>query len=97
MAVHDQFEISFYRATLCCDPVSVCVCLFVCLSVTSRCSTTARLWRYGGTGLCSYRVRGVDISCEQHLTVESYTVIIFQQSYLLLLVFHHPLTLSFHS
>ena len=29
----------------------------------------------GGTGLCSYRVRGVDGSGAEHLTVESYTVI----------------------
>ena len=49
---------------------------------------------FGGTGLCSYRVRGVDGSCAEHLTVESYTIIISVQSYLLLLVFHHPLTLS---
>ena len=48
---------------------------------------------FGGTGLCSYPVRGVDGSCAEHLTAESYTVIICQQSYLLLLVFHHPLTL----
>ena len=34
---------------------------------------------FGGTGLCSYRVRGVDGSCAEHLTVESYTVIICQQ------------------
>ena len=27
------------------------------------------------TGLCSYRVRGVDGSCAKHLTVESYTVV----------------------
>ena len=32
-------------------------------------------WRLAGTGLCSYRVRGVDGSCAKHLTVESYTVI----------------------
>ena len=47
--------------------------------------------------LCSYRVRGVGGSCAEHLTVESYTIIIALQSYLLsylLLVFHHPLTLS---
>jgi len=53
---------------------------------------------FGGTGLCSYRVRGVGGSCAEHLTVESYTIIISIQSYLLsyllLLVFHHPLTLS---
>ena len=30
---------------------------------------------FGGTGLCSYRVRGVDGSCAKHLTVESYTVV----------------------
>ena len=39
---------------------------------------------FGGTGLCFYRVRGVDGSCAEHLTVESYTVFICQQSYLLL-------------
>jgi len=39
---------------------------------------------FGGTGLCFYRVRGVDGSCAKHLTVESYTVIICQQSHLLL-------------
>jgi len=41
--------------------------------------------------------RGVDGSYTEHLTVESYTVVICQQSYLLLLVFHHPLTLSFQA
>jgi len=34
-----------------------------------------------GTGLCSYRVRGVDGSCAKHLTVESYTVIYAANSY----------------
>jgi len=52
---------------------------------------------FDGTGLCTYRVRGADGSCAEHLTVESYTVIICQQSYLLLLIFHHPLTLSFQA
>jgi len=42
---------------------------------------------------CSYRVRGVGGSCAEHLTVESYTIIVSLQSYLLLLVFRHPLTL----
>ena len=50
------------------------------------------------SGADSYRVRGVGGSCTEHLTVESYTIIISLQSYLLshllLLVFHHPLTLS---
>ena len=30
--------------------------------------------RSAGTGLCSYRVRGVDGSCAKHLTVDHYTV-----------------------
>ena len=38
---------------------------------------------FGGTGLCSYRVRGVGGSCAEHLTVESYTIIISLQSHLL--------------
>jgi len=43
--------------------------------ITTRiCIQTAGL-AFGGTGLCSYRVRGVDGSCAKHLTVESYTVI----------------------
>jgi len=49
---------------------------------------------FGGTRLCSYRVRRVGGSCAEHLTVESYTITISLQSHLLLLVFHHPLTLS---
>jgi len=48
---------------------------------------------FGGTGLCSHRVRGVDGSCAEHSTVESYTVFICQQSYLLLFGDHVPLTL----
>jgi len=50
-----------------------------------------------GTGLCPYRVRGVDGSRAEHITVESYTVVICQQSYILLLVFHHPLILAFQA
>jgi len=30
---------------------------------------------FGGNGLCSYRIRSVDVSCAKHLTVESYTVV----------------------
>jgi len=39
---------------------------------------------FGGTGLCSYRVRGVGGICAEHLTEQSYTVFICQQSYKLL-------------
>ena len=38
--------------------------------IMTRISTQA----FGGTGLCSYRVRGVDGICAEHLTVESYMV-----------------------
>ena len=61
-------------------------------------STLNCLVHYYVSGVHYYRVRGVDGSFAQHLTVESYMVIIFQQSYILLLinlVFHHALTLSF--
>ena len=52
---------------------------------------------FGGTGLCTYRVRGVDGSCAEHLTVESYTVFICQQSYLLLGLRGTPSPTHFHS
>jgi len=45
---------------------------------------------FGSTGLCSYRVRVVDGICAEHLTVETYTVFIYQQSYLLLLSIPSP-------
>ena len=45
---------------------------------------------FGGTGQCSYHVRGVDGSRAEHLTVESYTVIICQQLSLLLFGFPSP-------
>ena len=38
-------------------------------------------WRSAGTGLCSYRVRGVDGSCAAHLTVESYRYSITHLAY----------------
>jgi len=53
------------------------------MTVTRISIQTAGL-AFGGTGLSSYRVRGVDGSYAEHLTVESHTVFICQQSYLLL-------------
>jgi len=44
---------------------------------------------FDGTSLCSC-VRGVDSSCAEHLTVESYTVFVCQQSYLLLFGISSP-------
>jgi len=53
--------------------------------ITTRFSIQTAGLAFGGTGLCSYRVRGVDGSCAKHLTVESYTVIYAANS-------HHTLT-----
>ena len=53
------------------------------LAMLVLCSETAPGLAFGGTGLCSYRVRGVGGSRAEHLTVESYTIIISLQSYLL--------------
>jgi len=50
---------------------------------------------FGGTGLCSYRVRGVDGSCVKHLTVESYTVIYAANSHIIIIIIISvPLPLS---
>jgi len=49
--------------------------LFVCLFV---CDT--------GRGLCSYRVRGVDGSCAEHSTVESYTVVMLLTVILIVII-----------
>ena len=51
---------------------------------------------FGGTGLCFYRVRGVDGSCAKHLTAESSTVICAANSHTCF-VFRHPLSLSFQT
>jgi len=40
---------------------------------------------FGGTGLCCYRVRGVDGSCAKHLTVESYTVVMLLKVILIII------------
>ena len=63
--------------------------------ITTQISIQTAGLAFGGTGLCSCRVRGVDGSCAKHLTVESYTVIYAANSYLV--VFHHPPTLSFQT
>ena len=51
----------------------------------------------GGTGLCSYRVRGVDGSCTKRLTVESYTVVVLLTFILIIISIPSPLTLSFQA
>jgi len=60
------------------------VCLYCVFMFLCACSFSIL-----GSGY-TYRVRGVDGSCAKHLAVESYTVVMLQHSYLLLLVFHHP-------
>ena len=76
---------------------SIAPSLVECYSnhIITRISIQTAGLAFSGTGLCTYRVRGVDGSCAEHLTVESYTVFICQQSYLL---FWYSITLSlFHS
>jgi len=43
--------------------------------ITTRISIQAAGLAFVRTGLCSYRVIGVDGSCAKHLTVEAYTVV----------------------
>jgi len=49
---------------------------------------------FSGTGLCSYRVRGVDGSCAKHLTVESYTVVVLLTFILIIISIPSRLTPS---
>ena len=75
--------------------VSLCITLTTVKRVVAECTswstsnnTTTRIsiqtagLAFGGTGLCSYRVRGVVGSCAKHLTVESYVVIYAANSYI---------------
>ena len=68
---------TFRRDLMCCPLIRMC-------SQLTRISIQTSGLAFGGTGLCSYRVRGVAGICVEHLTVESYTVFICQQSCLLL-------------
>jgi len=52
---------------------------------------------FGGTGLCSYRVRRVDGSCAEHLAVESYTVVMLLTVILIIISIPSPLTPSFQA
>jgi len=54
-----------------CGRRTLCLVLNVNLKVSIQTAGLA----FGGTGLCSYRVRGVDGSCAKHLTIESYAVV----------------------
>jgi len=41
---------------------------------------------FGGTGLCSCPVTGVDGSCAKHLTVESYTAVLLLTVILIIII-----------
>ena len=42
---------------------------------------------FGGPGLCSYRVKGVDGSHAKHLTVESYATVMLPAFLLIIIIF----------
>ena len=65
--------------------------------ITTRISIQTAGLAFGGTGLCSYRVKGVDGSCAKHLTVESYTVVMLLAFILIIISIPSPLTLSFQA
>jgi len=60
-----------------------------CVDVLLTLILTAGL-AFGGTGLYSYRVRGVDGSRAKHLTVESYTVVMLLTVILIIISFPSP-------
>ena len=62
--------------------------------ITTRISIQTAGFAFGGTGLCSYRVRGVDGSCAEHLTVESYIVVMLLTFILIAISIPSPLTAS---
>ena len=63
-----------------------------CVSVTTVCIfLSVRLFnRPAGTGLCSYRVRGVGGSCAEHLAMEFYTVVMLLTSILIIISIQLP-------
>jgi len=63
--------------------------------ITTRISIQTAGSAFGGTGLCSCRVRGVDDSRAEHLNVESYTVIYASNRFILIIISFPPPTLSF--
>ena len=62
----------------------------IILSPITRISIQTVGSAFGGTGLCSYRVRGVDGSCAKHLTVESYRVVLLLAVILIIINFASP-------
>ena len=76
LRVHSNFSSAVARVNHRCHRARPCaftisVCLFVCDT---------------GSGLCSYRVRGVDGSRAEHSTVESYTVVMLLTVILIIII-----------
>jgi len=65
--------------------------------IITRISIQTAELAFSGTGLCSYRVRGVDGSCAKHSTVESYTVVVLLTFILTIISIPSPVTPSFHA
>jgi len=68
-----------------------------CIQVLSCLESRPLEWRSAGTGLCSYRVRGVDGSCAKHLTIECCTVVMLLTFILIIISIPSPLSLSFQA
>ena len=65
-------------------PTHICTQIYAAVQhnhTTTRIRIQTAGLAFGGTGLCSCRVRGVDGSCAKHLTIESYMVIYAANSY----------------
>ena len=87
--------VKLYTVAFCCNFISTAAsqllyklphakCLhtwYCCRPTTTRIRIQTAGLVFGGTGLCSCRVRGVDGSCTKHSTVESYMVIYASNSY----------------
>jgi len=85
----DNIHIACMLARSLCGRRELCLVLNVNLTVSIQTAGLA----FGGTGLCSYRVRGVDCSCAKHLTVESHTVVMLPTVILIISSSLSPLTL----
>ena len=64
--------------------------------ITTRISIQTAGLAFGGTGLCSYRVKGVDGSCAKHLTVESLRSFMLL-TVILIIIIPSPMHSLFHS
>ena len=56
-----------YGLDIVCGPLKIVECYSN--HIITRISVQTAGLAFGGTGLCTYRVRGVDGSCAEHLTV----------------------------